>query len=225
MAIHASSPGGAVVSAVATTTALDLHLVGTCTEASCYDLGLRLHDQLRTGYETCAVLPVASLEQWRQEHRTARKRAMRAASLGYQFREVKREQYDEDIFAINTSLEERQGRLMSRGYRERQNYLPLPEYHCEHHAIRTYGVLDVRGTLVAYLWLYRSGELALVSSILGHGEHLANDVMFLLFQGAVERQADLGGFFVYNRADSGTDGLRYFKDKLGFEAMEVEWLL
>ena len=192
---------------------------------ACNDFAGKLFLQLRRGYEQCAVLPMpASVEEWRETHRTARKRANRAATLGYQFRVIEREQYDDDIFAINTSKDERQGRPMSRGYRERQNYLPLPAYPCDQHAIRTYGVLDARGTLVAYLWLYRSGELALVSSILGHGEHLANDVMDLLFQGAVERQAALGGYFVYNRADSGTDGLRYFKDKLGFQAMEVAWL-
>ena len=114
---------------------------------------------------------------------------------------------------------------MTNGYREEQNFLPLPEYRCRRHAIRTYGVVSDRGTLVAYLWLYRAGELALVSSILGHGEHLANDVMYLLFQGVVGAEYSEGGYFVYNRHDSGTDGLRYFKDKLGFEPMEVQWAL
>ena len=212
------------MSAVAT--ALDLHLIGTCSDPQCYEFAFPLHSQLNSGYETCSVLPMPhSVDEWREDHRTARKRANRAGNLGYQFREIRREDYDADIFDINTSLEERQGKRMTRGYRERQNFLPLPEYRCPLHAIRTYGVLDVRGTLVAYLWLYRSGELALVSSILGHGEHLANDVMYLLFQGAVGRQSELGGYFVYNRADSGTDGLRYFKDKLGFQAMEVAWEL
>lgn len=200
--------------------------LGGCSETDCRAFAEPLHRQLRSGYETCSVLPVPeSLDEWRFQHRTARKRANRAARLGYQFREIKREQYDEDIFQINTSLEERQGRAMTPGYRERQNYLPLPDYPCPLHAIRTYGVVDARGILVAYLWLYRSGELALVSSILGHGDHLANDVMYLLFQGVVDAQAGLGGCFVYNRHDSGTEGLRYFKSKLGFEPTEVEWTL
>jgi hypothetical protein len=47
--------------------------------------------------------------------------------------------------------------------------------------------------------------------------------MYLLVQGVIEHQAELGGFLVYNRHDSGTDGLRYFKTKLGFEETEVEW--
>ena len=200
--------------------------LGGCAEADCRAFAEPLHRQLRHGYETCSVLPIPeSVQKWRAEHRTARKRANRAERLGYQFREIKREHYDEDIFAVNTSLEERQGRPMTPGYRERQNYLPLPDYPCHRHAIRTYGVVDARGTLVAYLWLYRVGELALVSSILGHGDHLANDVMYLLFQGVVEAQAGNEGYFVYNRHDSGTEGLRYFKDKLGFRATEVEWTL
>jgi len=193
---------------------------------ACQGMSGPLFLQLRQGYEVCSVLSMpSSVEAWRDEHRTARKRSDRATRLGYHFREIAREDFGADIHAINTSLDMRQGRPMSNGYREEQNFLPLPEYACERHAIYTYGVSADRGTLVAYLWLYRSGELALVSSILGHGEHLKNDVMYLLFEGAVAKQAHLGGHFVYNRHDSGTDGLRYFKSKLGFEPMEVEWAL
>lgn len=195
-------------------------------EDSCKDFATPLLLQLLNGYETCSVLSVPpSVEAWRDDHRTARKRSDRATRLGYQFREIPREDYGPDIHQVNISKDERQGRPMPNGYREEQNFLPLPEYHCERHAIRTYGVTDSRGTLVAYLWLYRAGDLALVSSILGHGEHLPNDVMYLLFEGVTEAQSGLGGYFVYNRHDSGTEGLRYFKSKLGFEPMEVAWAL
>lgn len=209
---------------MSTLTATGISLALGCDYASCAEFAGPLLHQLSNGYERCSVLPMpTSVEAWRDEHRTARKRANRAERLGYRFAEIKREQYDGDVYEINTSLDSRQGRPMSAGYRERVHFMPLPDYPCERHAICTYGVLSQRGKLVAYLWLYRAGELALVSSILGHGEHLANDVMYLLFQGVVGAQSGLGGHFVYNRADSGTEGLRYFKHKLGFEAMEVEW--
>jgi hypothetical protein len=208
-----------------TMTATRVSLETDCERHLCRELALPLFTQLVTGYEMCSVLSVPpSVEAWRDDHRTARKRSDRATRLGYRFSEIRRELYDDDIFEINTSLERRQGRPMSAGYLERTHFMPLPEYPCERHVIATYGVLTGR-KLVAYLWLYRAGELALVSSILGHGQHLQSDVMYLLFQGAVEAQADLGGYFVYNRADSGTEGLRYFKSKLGFEATEVAWAL
>jgi hypothetical protein len=207
-------------------TATAISLVDGCESPSCVGFAVPLHRQLSTGYETCSVLRVPdTLEEWREAHRTARKRADKAVRLGYQFREVAREEHVEDIYAINTSLEQRQGRAMTRAYRERQNFLPLDPYPCPRHGIRTYGVLSGRGTLVAYLWLYRSGELALVSSILGHGEHLDDGIMHLLVQGVVGAEISHGGFLVYNRHDSGQDGLRQFKGWCGFESTEVEWEL
>jgi hypothetical protein len=197
-----------------------------CDFASCGEFAFPLHRQLERGYETCSVMPVPqSVAEWREESKTRRTRTNRAERLGYQARAIKREEYAEDIFEINTSKEVRQGRPMTAAYRERQNFLPLPEYPCPFHGIETYGVVDAHGTLAAYLWLYRVGDLALVSSILGHAEHEPNDVMYLLFQAAVADQCLLGGYFVYNRHDSGLEGLRYFKSKLGFEPTEVEWRL
>lgn len=208
-----------------TATETRISLQGGCDFDSCAQFAMPLHEQLSHGYERCSVLEVPdSLAEWRDAHRTARKRADRCARLGYQFSEIRRELYLDDIHDINVSLTERQGRPMTQSYRERQTFLPLQEYRCDLHAIRTYGVL-LDEKLVAYLWLYRAGDLALVSSILGHGEHLANDVMYLLFENVLFEQIKHGGFFVYNRHDSGTDGLRYFKERLGFEATEVAWLL
>ena len=197
-----------------------------CGSETCADFATPLLLQLSKGYETCSVLPMPeSVEEWRSENRTARKRANRALNLGYRFDEIRREEYERGVFEINLSKDTRQGRPMSRAYQERPNFLPLPDYPCERHAIRTYGVLSARGELVAYLWLYRAGDLALVSSILGHGWHEKNDVMYLLTQGAIDKQSHLGGYLVYNRHDSGTEGLRYFKTKLGFRPMEVAWAL
>ena len=101
-------------------------------------------------------------------------------------------------------------------------------YPCRLHGVHTYGVIrphDYGAQLVAYLWMYRAGELALVSQILGHGVHEPNDVMYLLFEYALEREIMNGtGVVVYNRFDSGTLGLRYFKQRLGFEEREMRWL-
>lgn len=200
-----------------------ISLAAGCEYASCALLALPLYKQLKIGYETCSVLPLpADIDNWRDTHRTARKRADRAHRFGYRFEQIERERFIDDIHEINTSLPRRQGRPMSAGYQERQNFVPLPVYPCDQHAIRTYGVLW-GSHLFAYLWLYRSGDLALVSQILGHGAHLPNDVMYLLVQGVIGAELEHGGLLVYNRADSGTDGLRYFKSKLGFEATEVQW--
>lgn len=193
-------------------------------DQECKDFAGPLYLQLSAGrYGECSVLTLpTTLQEWRDEHRTARKRANRAGRLGYTFAEIDRERFSEDIYAINTSLTERQGRPMAPSYMERVSYSPL-DYPCPRHAVRTYGVLCGR-SLAAYLWLYRAGDLALVSSILGHGNALRDDVMYLLMQGAIGREIEHGGFLLYNRHDSGTDGLRFFKERIGFEETSVEWL-
>jgi hypothetical protein len=144
--------------------------------------------------------------------------------MGYRFDEIDRSLFNDDIHDINTSLPERQGRPMSAGYLKRHNHGQLPVYPCDRHRVNTYGVID-GVTLRAYLSLYRCGELVLISMILGHGDYLKSDIMYLLAHGTIEAQAGQGGVFYYNRHDSGTVGLRYYKEKLGFSEADVQWLL
>jgi hypothetical protein len=59
--------------------------------------------------------------------------------------------------------------------------------------------------------------------ILGHGSHLRCDVMYLLFAGVVEDQSGNPGILYYNRHDSGGEGLRFFKERLGFREGDVAW--
>jgi len=193
-------------------------------QPGCEDFSGRLFLQLSRGnYDRCSVLQIPeTLEGWRAEHRTARKRADRCERLGYRFAPIRREEFSEDIYRINTSLPERQGRPMSHSYQQKQSYAPLPDYPCPRHRINTYGVLT-GSRLVAYLWCYRVGQLALVSSILGDGDHLRGDIMYLLMQGCIEHEADQAGYLTYNRHDSGTDGLRFYKERCGFQETPVEW--
>lgn len=195
------------------------------TGAHCLDFAWQLHRQLSNGYTSGAsTMPIpASLVEWRDHHRTARKRADRAKLLGYRFDRIARSEHEDAIFAINTSKDERQGRPMSDAYRSPMRFTDQ-KIVCPRHHVYPYGVL-LDETLVAYLWLYRCGDLAMVSSILGHGDHLDADVMFLLVEGMLADQVDFGGTVFYNLHRSGTDGLRYFKERIGFAPTEVEWAL
>lgn len=191
----------------------------------CLEMSWKLQRQLSDGYThrvSAMTMPV-NLSAYLAAHRTARKRAARAGRLGYRFAEIDRVEHAEDVFAINTSMPERQGRAMSAGYHDRPRFTENP-IRCDRHHVYTYGVLT-GDKLVAYLWLYRCGELAMVSSILGHADHLAGDVMYLLVTKAITAQSDFGGTLFYNLHSSGTDGLRYFKERFGFAPTEVEWLL
>lgn len=192
----------------------------------CHDLSAPLLEQLFVGYEVCSVLEIPeAIGLWSSDHKTARKRALRATRRGYKAGSLQRERFTDELHSINVSTKMRQGRPMTPAYQERQTYGALPDFACPRHAIRTTGVWHPDGKLVAYLAMYRCGDLALVSQILGHADYLEDEMMFLLFQHALERESAAGsGFCVYNRHDSGTDGLRFFKERLGFAAREVAWL-
>jgi hypothetical protein len=209
------------------TTLVTINLEGACIDRGCSDLAFRFRNQLGVpNYSNGAsVMELPdSLLQWRQHHRTARKRADRGARLGYRFDIIDRSQFNDDIHDINTSLSHRQGRPMAAGYHKQVNHRPLPDYPCDRHRVHTYGVLQ-NARLRAYATLYRVGDLALVSMILGHGEHLRNDVMYLLAAGFIADQVPHGGYLYYNRHDSGTDGLVYYKERLGFHAADITWTL
>ena len=158
------------------------------------------------------------------EHRTARKRAAHCRRLGYRAEPVDLSEHLDEIYAINTSLPERQGRPMEAHYRRRPERSQLPTYRCPRHRIDEWGVMSSDGLLVAYLVIWLCGELVMVSTILGHGVHLRNDVMYLLVLDALA-QVPMPATVFYNRHDSGTDGLRYFKERLGFQPSRVEWVL
>jgi hypothetical protein len=207
-----------------TMTATAISLETGCDHAECAEFAWPLYKQLSRGYELCSVMPLVPVSSLMEAHRTARKRASRAARRGYKFKVIARHERADEIHAINTSMPERQGRPMSEGYQTRPTETPLPAYPCSRHRVSTYGVETLEGVLVAYIYIYRAGQLALVSQILGHADHLENEVMYLLFACMIEREAGEPGFVVYNRWDSGTDGLRFFKERVGLTETAVEWL-
>lgn len=214
---------------VATDT-IGVRLLADCTDAGCQVFATPLHEQLGSGaYDRCSTLVIPdSIHEWTAAHRTARKRSARARRLGYVgMRLSDRGAYTNDIYAINTSAPERQGRPMSAGYLERPSAAPDVPPACPLHGVHPYGVFDPDAKLCAYLWLYRSGDLALVSSILGHADHLDAGIVYALFHAALEGEIGIGpGAVVYNRHDSGSgEGLRWMKERLGFAGRDMEWLL
>jgi hypothetical protein len=193
----------------------------------CADWAQPLLTQMRAGnYGMCSVMALPpSLEAWRAGHRTARKRADRCLRRGYRFVSVvDRAARAEEIHEINISADERQGRPMSASYYEMPSTTPDPEWPCERHGVHPYGVESSGGILVAYLWIYRAGDLALVSQILGHDAFLEDEIMFLLWAGMLASEPTEDCFIVYNRHDSGTAGLRWWKDRVGLAQTPVRWV-
>jgi hypothetical protein len=173
------------------------------------------------------VLPETYDAWWDAVGYYTRRRVRKAEKAGFEFRVIERDDYLDDIFAINTSMEERQGRPMKDTYLQRPGpYGPMPAFGCPRHRLAAFGVLR-EGHLYAYTWVFQVGEMCLFSTILGHGDHLADGIMFQLIAGALRELIPTAGtrYAMYNMHQSGTDGLKFFKEQMGFAPYWVNWQL
>jgi hypothetical protein len=214
-----------VIAAVGGATAIDL--ARGCASDHCLSMAWKLKHQLDPSYSHgAALMPLTgSVPHWMAAHKTARKRVQRAWQIGYHTDLIERWKHEDAIYAINTSAAWRQGRPMGDAYQEKPVYGRDEPMLCPRHHVYTHGVFDKNGSLRGYLWLYRCGELALVSSILGHHDFMEDGIMYLLYAAMLDTQFELGGTLMYNLWDSGTDGLRFFKERVGLAKGDVDWCL
>jgi len=157
-----------------------------------------------------------------QAFRTNRNRATKA---GYVFQLVKPLYYIDDIMDVNSSMQVRQERSMSESYMDRR------QVEMSWQDVETIpAVLDAAGVLVAYADISFCGEVAVISRILGYGEYLDNGIMYLLVDGimrlVIERKSKYGQpeWLMYDTLLGAKEGLRYFKERLGFQPYRVKWL-
>lgn len=143
--------------------------------------------------------------------------AQRARKRGYMVAPIDRNAYADQIYAINTSLTERQGRPMTAAYTERvQHFDQLPNY-------RYYGVLAPCGKLVAYANLGLYGDFAVLSQLMGYRNN--DGAMHLLIVDLVSSLITEGRarFLMYDTFFGASAGLQSFKRMLGFQPHYVSY--
>lgn len=160
--------------------------------------------------------------------RVARYNARLATKRGYHHRLIDRADWTDDIHALRSSASFRQGRNMPDSYMHRQEYTPdVPAgAQCSRHLSVFHGVTSPDGHLVAYAHMVQCGEVVRFNTILGHWDHLDAQVVWLLVMETLKWHIDEHqvGFALYFTHDSGHGpGLRYFKERFGFRAANVEW--
>jgi hypothetical protein len=156
-----------------------------------------------------ALLPLddfPDVDAYLAAHRTARKRVLRAARLGYSV-------------AIHTSLPERQGRPIDPEYLD-------PDATWDRGPKTDYVGVFHDGVLVGYAAVRYAGDIAGIGRIMGHGDHLENGIMFLLTARIVEHvktSRPQARYLFYDTFFGAPAGLRWFKTHLGFQPHYVRW--
>lgn len=150
-------------------------------------------------------------------HNQGAHHAKKAKSRGYIFCEIDGNNYINEIYEINTSLENRQGKPMSESYLEKvERYESVKN-------VKYYGVLNSAGKLMAYCSLGFYGDFAAFSRLIGHRNNdgamhlLVTEVIcFLINDGALK-------YVMYDTFFGAQPGLKTFKTILGFKPYRVKY--
>jgi hypothetical protein len=145
--------------------------------------------------------------------------AKRARSRGYICTEIERNDHIDAIHAINTSLEERQGRPMDEKYREK-----ITRFERQPH-FNYFGVLNPEGKLVAYANIGRYGNFSAFSQLIGIRNN--DGIMHLMMVDIVTRLLEQKQvrYVMYDTFFGAQSGLQQFKRVLGFQPYRVKYTL
>lgn len=148
----------------------------------------------------------------------------KALKKGYTFILLNRNNYIDDMYEINTSAEFRQKKRMTEAYRKKiQNY--IDEENNEY-----YGIIDMKGKLVAYAYIVYFLEAAYIYKIIGHKKNLDDGIMYLLgvslISVMIEQMRSVRPDLKYALYDSfltNTAGLALYKKRFGFKPYKIDW--
>jgi hypothetical protein len=150
-------------------------------------------------------------------HNSADQHARKARSKGYVVVEIDRNDFIDDIYDINTSVQVRQGRPMDPDYLEKKT-----RYRSDAN-FTYYGVLNSAGKLMAYGDLGFYGNFASFSRVIGVRNN--DGVMHLMVTEIVGRLIEARAFhyLMYDTYFGASPGMKTFKTMIGFEPYRVKY--
>ena len=145
--------------------------------------------------------------------------ARRARARGYVVTEIDRNNFIDDIHAVNTSVETRQGQPMEQHYLQK-----VPHYEAEAH-FKYFGLFDSQGKLMAYANLGIYGDFCAFSHVIGRRNN--DGIMHLLVVDIVCRLIDEASlnYVMYDTFFGARPGLRQFKTIVGFKPYRAKFSL
>jgi hypothetical protein len=156
--------------------------------------------------------------------RLVRRQRTKALSLGYRHVEVPPGDRVDQILAVNRSVPSRQGRPMDSIYTERERVIASIGARPMIHA-----VVDRDGTLQAYADVLDIGGAFTFSYLIGHADHLADGIMYLLVAEIVRsciagrRPDGTPAWLMVDTFWGASPGLASFKERTGFRPYTVDW--
>lgn len=145
--------------------------------------------------------------------------AKKARSRGYVVTEIDKNDFIDEIYEINTSLDSRQGRPMEDAYRKKiTHYFREKNY-------KYFGVLHPSGKLMAYSDLGFYGNFVAFDRLLGLRNN--DGIMHLMVSEIVGQtiESRAYAYLMYDTYFGASPGLQAFKKMLGFEPYRAKYTL
>jgi hypothetical protein len=151
-----------------------------------------------------------------------RRNRNRCQKEGFSFREFNPQDHFDEIMEIHRSMKFRQGKIMHDQFTDEEK-------------VRTFlvgkpcmdGVFSSDGLLRGYIWNVPAGEALIMGRLLGHGDDLEKGIMWFLISEVIknmlERPQPRPKWFVYDTVFGAPEGLRFFKERMGFKPYWVKW--
>jgi len=152
---------------------------------------------------------------------------IRKANKYYYYQVFNYNYHLEEIYQINTSLPERQGKPMSPSYLTRPSAIQKPDVLClTQHRYVFIGGFNAESTLKAYCALAIVGEIGILNTIIGHCDSLSHGIMNGLIDYIVSYLKTSTGVKYLNYLDliNCGPGLKAFKESVGFRSMSCEFV-
>ncbi|MDL2354119.1 MAG: hypothetical protein QFF03_02550 [Pseudomonadota bacterium] len=145
--------------------------------------------------------------------------ARKAKAKGYLVVEIDRNRFIDDIHAINTSVEVRQGRTMDAAYRDKVLHFNHDKNY------KYYGVINPAGKLVAYGDLGLYGNFVAFNRVIGLRNN--DGIMHLMVTEIICHmiEAHQVRYVMYDTCFGASAGLLGFKKMLGFEPYRAKYTL
>jgi hypothetical protein len=148
---------------------------------------------------------------------SAEHHSRRARSRGYVVAEIDRNDFIDDIYAVNISVETRQGLPMDPDYLQKKTSYPrAPNF-------KHFGVLNSAGKLTAYGDLGFYGDFASFSRVIGMRNN--DGIMHLLLTEIIGQMIEGGRYryLMYDTYFGASPGLKAFKEMLGFQPYRAKY--
>jgi hypothetical protein len=159
------------------------------------------------------VALMKGLDQYPTDYKRETYEIRKSIRNGNNYNKFHIENHINEIIKINLSNSQRQGKDLPEYMANKMKYAKKFSDTLLHGIFKD-------GKLIAYADIVKYGDVNIIGPFIGHSDYLKEGIMYHLFDRLI---IDCSRMIMYDTFLGNTEGLTYFKKKLGFKEYNVRW--